>query len=153
MPRVCSKCAAEMPDVSSFCAACGTPIGATKPQLGTTGGLNDQFAGALAYFTVIPAIIFLLVEPYNRNRFIRCHAFQCILVAIAGVALSIALRLVFFILTLVPILGHLTALLLSLVVVLGWLCLWVVLAIKALQGEIFKLPLLGDLAEKQANSH
>ena len=37
-------------------------------------GLSDSAAGALAYFTFIPAIIFLIVEPYSRNPFVRFHA-------------------------------------------------------------------------------
>ena len=34
-------------------------------------GLTDNVAGLLAYVTIIPAIIFLVIEPYNRNRFVR----------------------------------------------------------------------------------
>jgi hypothetical protein len=41
-------------------------------------------AGMLAYFTIIPAIIFLLIEPYNRNRFVRFHSFQCLFVAVSA---------------------------------------------------------------------
>ncbi len=39
-------------------------------------GLSDNAAGALAYVTIIPAIIFLIVEPYNKNSYIRFHAWQ-----------------------------------------------------------------------------
>ena len=43
-----------------------------------SSGLSDNAAGALAYLTVIPAIIFLIVEPYNKNSFVRFHSWQCI---------------------------------------------------------------------------
>ena len=44
----------------------------------TTGGLEDNVAGMLAYITIIPAIIFLVVEPFNKRRFVRFHSFQSI---------------------------------------------------------------------------
>ena len=40
-----------------------TPV---PPQAAQTG-LSDNTAGALAYITIIPAIIFLVMEPYNKN--------------------------------------------------------------------------------------
>ncbi len=45
----------------------------------------------LAYVTIIPAIIFLVLEPYNKNRFIRFHSFQSIFFCVALIALSVAL--------------------------------------------------------------
>ena len=41
-------------------------------------GLSDNAAGALAYVTIIPAIIFLIVAPYNTNSYIRFHSWQSI---------------------------------------------------------------------------
>ncbi len=46
-------------------------------------GLSDNAAGAIAYITIIPAIIFLIVEPYNKNSFVRFHAWQSIFLGIA----------------------------------------------------------------------
>jgi uncharacterized membrane protein len=40
--------------------------------------MADNVAGMLAYITIIPAIVFLVMEPYNRNRFIRFHSWQSI---------------------------------------------------------------------------
>ena len=109
-------------------------------------------SGALAYITFIPAIIFLLVEPFKRNRFIRFHSFQCIFLWVAGLLLGIPLRLAFFVLFLIPGLGQLIVLLTSMVLSLGCSILVIVLLVKALQGEMFKLPFIGDQAEKQANA-
>jgi uncharacterized membrane protein len=140
-----------MPDVSAFCPACGEPVGAAKPASGATDQLSDRLLGALAYITFIPAIIFLLVEPFKRNRFIRFHSYQCIFLWVAGLLLAIPLRLAFFVLFLIPGLGQLIVLLTSMVVSLGGSILVIVLLVKALQGEMFKLPFIGDPAEKQAN--
>ena len=55
-------------------------------------------------------------------------------------------------LTLIPMAGYLLAWLLIAVIVLGWGILWLVLLVKAFQGETFKLPLIGALAQRQAGS-
>jgi uncharacterized membrane protein len=126
-------------------------MGAATPSARTTAGITDNIIGALAYVGVIPAIVFLLVEPFKKNRFIRFHAFQCIFLVIGILALGIALKLLFVVLLFVPFLGQLTALLISIIISIGCLILWIVLIVKALQGQAFKVPFIGDLAEKQAN--
>lgn len=103
-------------------------------------GLSDNAAGALAYVTVIPAIIFLLVEPFNRNPYIKFHAWQSIFLNIAAFVIGF--------INVIPILGQI-------VFVLGMLVLfvaWLICLINALQGKRFKLPFLGNLAEKQAGA-
>jgi uncharacterized membrane protein len=112
-----------------------------------TGGLADNVAGMLAYVTIIPAIIFLVIEPYNRNRFVRFHAFQSIFFAIAWTALWIALNIVAHI----PFLGWLTILIWPLVGLAGFV-IWIVLLLKANQGQMWKLPVIGEMAEKQAGA-
>jgi uncharacterized membrane protein len=109
------------------------------------GGLNDNIAGMLAYFTFIPALVFLLVEPYNRRRFVRFHAFQSLFFHIAWTVLWIALRIVGSI----PVLGWATVLLWPLIG-LGGFVLWLVLVMKAYGGQTFKLPVLGEMAAQQA---
>jgi uncharacterized membrane protein len=109
--------------------------------------MSDNVAGMLAYVTIIPAIIFLVMEPYNKSRFIRFHAFQCLFFAVAWTMLWIALSIVAHI----PFLGWLTILLWPLVGLAG-LIIWVILLLKANQGQMFKLPVVGDMAEKQANA-
>lgn len=117
---------------------------------GTVGALPENIAGALAYF-LIPAIVFLFVEPYSRNRFVRFHSFQCIAVYVAAVIVGAVLRILGFVMFFIPLLGPLVVGLVSMIVGLGWFILWVVLVLKALQGEMFKLPVLGDFAERQGN--
>jgi len=148
----CSQCGAQMPDISSFCPACGDPVAPAMPATVATGGFSDHILGALAYLTFIPAIIFLLVEPFKKNRFIRFHSLQCIFLWGTGLLLGIPLKLAFRVLLLIPMLGQLIVLLTSLVLFLGCVILVIVLLVKALQGEMFKLPFIGEQAEKQASA-
>jgi uncharacterized membrane protein len=141
-----------MPDISSFCPACGEPVAAAKSAAVATGGFSDQILGALAYLTFLPAIIFLLVEPFKRNRFIRFHSFQCIFLWAAVLLLTFLLKLAFRVLLLIPTLGQLVVLLTSMILSIGCVILVIVLMVKAIQGEMFKLPFIGDQAEKQATA-
>jgi len=56
------------------------------------------------------------------------------------------------VLFIIPVLGPLLVLLVSTVVALAVVVIWLVLVVKAFQGEMFKLPLLGDFAEQYAGS-
>ena len=108
--------------------------------------MTDNVAGMLAYFTIFPAIVFLVMEPYNRNRFIRFHSFQCLFFAVAWTVLWIALSIFAHI----PFLGWLSILIWPLIILAGFI-VWIILVIKANQGQMYKLPFIGDMAEKQAN--
>ena len=109
-------------------------------------GLTDNVAGLLAYVTVIPAIIFLVMEPYNRNRFVRFHSFQSLFFCVACIILGIALSVV----SAIPFVALLSLFIWPLVAI-AELAVWLLLVIKAYQGQMFKLPVIGDIAEKQAS--
>lgn len=147
MARFCVSCGSQISDESNVCSKCGQPAyqaaggGTVAAPSAGTAGLTDNIAGMLAYVTIIPAIVFLLLEPYNRNRFIRFHSFQCIFLCIVLVVIHVVLLAV-------PIIGWA----ISIFVNLGALVLWIVLLLKAYQGQKFKLPVIGDLAEKQADT-
>jgi uncharacterized membrane protein len=147
MARFCVSCGSQISDESNVCSKCGQPAyqaaggGTVAAPSAGTAGLTDNIAGMLAYVTIIPAIVFLLLEPYNRNRFIRFHSFQCIFLCIVLVVIHVVLLAV-------PIIGWA----ISIFVDLGSLVLWIVLLMKAYQGQMFKVPVIGDLAEKQANA-
>jgi uncharacterized membrane protein len=138
-----------MPDDAAYCPGCGREMGITERAHGTVGALPETIAGALAYF-LVPAIIFLLVEPYSRNRFVRFHSYQSIQIFIAAAIVGALLRIAAFVLFFIPFIGQLMMWLMSMVISLAWVILWIVLVVKALQGETFKLPMVGDFAEKQA---
>ncbi|MGA3264117.1 MAG: DUF4870 domain-containing protein [Terracidiphilus sp.] len=111
------------------------------PEETPQSGLSDNAAGALAYVTIIPAIVFLLVEPYNKNAYVRFHSWQSIFLGIAMFAIEIVLSVI-------PIVGWI----LIPFVLIGFLVLWIIVLLKALKGQRFKLPFIGDLAEKQAGA-
>jgi uncharacterized membrane protein len=140
----CSMCGAQIADGTTTCAACSSRAAATPPA-SPASGLADNVAGMLAYVTIIPAIIFLVLEPYNRNRFVRFHAWQSIFFNVAWWVLWIGLR----ILVHMPFLGFLTLFVWPLVW-LGGFIVWIILLMKANQGQMFKLPVIGDLAQQQA---
>jgi len=119
-----------------------------SPTQGATIQLKDRLIAALAYLTFIPAILLMLVPAYRQNRFIRFHAFQSILFTVSAMLLAIAVRILFSILTLIPAIGFLMAWLVMTVVALGLAILWLVLLVKALQGQSFRLPVIGNLADK-----
>src|SRR3989442_7496054 len=146
----CPHCAAQMPDAAAFCPGCGRPMVVGGRAQGRVGALPENIAGALAYFTFIPAVVFLLVSPYNKNRFVRFHSFQCLFLWIAAIVIAAVVKLVGLILFLIPMLGHLLMLLIQMVLVLGGFVIWLVLVVKSLQGEEFLLPVLGDFAEQRA---
>lgn len=110
------------------------------PQTAQTG-LSDTAAGALAYVTVIPAIIFLIVEPYNKNSFVRFHSWQCIFLCIAAIAIHIALGFI-------PVIGWILMPFAS----LGILIIAIIALLKALKGERYQLPIIGKLAAQQAGA-
>jgi uncharacterized membrane protein len=144
----CSSCGAQIPAGATVCPACSRSTAPSTPNpQPSVGGLTDNIAGMLAYVTIIPAIVFLVLEPYNRNRFIRFHSFQCIFFAIAWTVLWIGLNIIVHI----PFLGWLTILIRPLIGLAGFV-IWLILLLKAYQGQMFKLPVIGDMAEKQANA-
>jgi uncharacterized membrane protein len=150
----CSGCGTQIADGTTMCAACSSRTAAPPPAAAqsTTGGMSDNVVGMLCYITIIPAIIFLVMEPYNKSRFVRFHAFQNIFLHVAGLVLWIALIIISAVLAFIPVLGHLVGFLLWMTLSIGLLIVWIILLIKANQGLMFKLPVIGDLAEKQANA-
>ena len=109
------------------------------PPQPAASGLSDNMAGALAYITFIPAIIFLVMEPYNKSAFIRFHSIQCIAFCVVSFGIHLALGFI-------PIIGWAISLLLSVV----FFILWILCILKASKGEWYKLPVIGDFAMQQA---
>jgi uncharacterized membrane protein len=153
LSKLCPHCAFQMPEVAAYCPGCGVPMQAAIRATGTVGVLPETVGGALAYLSFIPAIIFLFVAPYSRNRFVRFHSLQCLMAWGAGLAVASALKLLGLILFFIPMLGPLFVLLIDTMAVLAAFLIWVVLVVKALQGEMFKLPVLGDFAERHSNQN
>jgi len=111
-------------------------------------GLSDNAAGAIAYITIIPAIIFLVMAPYNTKPFVKFHAWQNLGLAVGAVCLYIAMAILGFVLVLIH-LGFLAFALYGLL----WLAIvvvWILSIVKASQGSVFKLPVISGFASKQS---
>ena len=147
----CPHCAFQMPETAVFCPGCGRPMPTPTPcAQGKVGLFREDIAGAFAYFTFIPAILFLVLEPHKKNSFVRFHSVQCLLLWGAGLIVALAIRLVSRLVFLIPVIGPLLVLLISVIGGLAAVLLWLVVVVKALQGEMFKVPLLGGFAAEHS---
>ena len=115
-------------------------------------GLQANAAGALAYLAgIITGIIFLVIDPYKSDRFVRFHAFQSIFFNVAWIALWIAWTIVGLVLSAVTKgLFFFLQLPIDLLLMVGGFALWAFLMYSAYQGKMTKLPIIGALAAKQA---
>lgn len=154
---LCASCGAEVQ--GKFCAKCGTPLnaaaGAPPPRPASTlaqaAGLEENVAAALCYLVgVLTGILFLVIEPYNRNPTIRFHAFQSIFAWIAAMVIGMALSMFSYPISAVPFIGWIIDILMWLAYSLGVLVLWLYLMYKAYNKERVVLPVIGPWAERQA---
>ena len=156
----CSKCGTENPDGAKFCSKCGAELGApakpseavAKPEAESSTGMSANVAGLLCYVAHwITGIIFVVLE--KKSKFVKFHAWQSIMtfgvLFVAWLVLS-------------PLLGTIAVLTFSpgLIIFAGvmnvilWVLmvgLWIALMILAYQGKMWKVPWVGNWAEKQAN--
>jgi uncharacterized membrane protein len=119
------------------------------PAAAGSGGLSTTAAAAIAYITFIPAIIFLVVEPYNKTPLVRFHSMQSIALNVVWFAVWIALVILSMVLIFIPII-HLILFPIHLLIWLGFFIAWLMAIMKASKGEFYKLPIIGDFAMKQA---
>jgi uncharacterized membrane protein len=136
-----------MPDVSAFCPACGRST--TTEML--EAGFREKVLAATAYVLLIPAAVFLAVPSLHKSRFICFHSWQSIFFFFSTVVLAGGCRLLFLILSGLPIVGFLISWIVSGIGALGVVTLWVVLEVKAAQGERFELPIIGPFAARLAS--
>ena len=132
-------------------ASPASPVPAGK----SSTGLDENVAALLSYiFGWVSGLIFFLIE--KNSRLVRFHAMQSLLLNIVAVILGIGIWilsvLLFFIValassTLASILSMLVGLL-GFVVVIGLLIAVILCLVKAYQGQYFKLPVIGNFAEK-----
>ena len=111
-----------------------------------SSGLSYNAAAGLAYLTIIPAIVFLILEPFKKNAYVRFHAWQSIFFFVAWAVIDILVGLVQHI---VPSTVFLTLTALQLVA-LALFIVWLIVFIGAFGGKRIKLPVIGDLAARQA---
>ena len=118
-------------------------------------GMDENVAALLSYiFGWVSGLIFFLIE--KDSRLVRFHAMQSIIFNVTFAVIGIVLWIVAAVLLVISsqISGVLSTLI-SLIATLIWIGLfigvlvgWILCLIKAYQGQYFKLPLIGNFAEK-----
>ena len=129
------------------------PGGGGGPSGKTSMGLDGNIAAMLCYLLMPVCCLGLILSlvlffTEKENRFVRFHAMQTILSFAAAFVIGIVIGILGLLLSVIH-LGVLMLLLRGLVSLI-FLALWVFLAIKAYQGERYKLPAIGDMAENIA---
>ncbi len=130
----------------------GTSYAPTQNPNGPTSmGMDANVAAGLSYlFSIVGGLIFYFGE--KQNRFVRFHAMQSILFNAFWIVLFIViftLQSVFYAtVVLAPVEIVLTCL--TFLLPLAALVLWIILMVYAFQGKYFKLPIIGDYAERYA---
>ena len=151
---LCANCGTSLAEDMAFCASCGAPVASAQPGAAPmreaslpalqSGRVPSNVAGVLAYsLGWLTGIIFLCIEPYKRNPFVRFHAFQSIFLSLFYILLIAGLG------ALSAALGPIFALL-RLALQLAFVLLWLRLMYKAFKGERFSLPFIGPLAASRA---
>jgi uncharacterized membrane protein len=172
----CQTCGSSLPDGSPTCTACGAsqgvaassaapgampgsapipgpvPSAMPAPMPAAGAGLTPNVAGALAYLVgAITGILFLVIDPFKTDRFVRFHAFQSIFFNLAWIAFWIVWMIVGLMLGAISHgLFFIIQLPINLLVTVGGFCIWIYLMYSAYQGKTFQLPIIGALAATQA---
>jgi len=168
----CQSCGASLASDTRFCQSCGLPTDRTSagpvpvpssgnsvaavslPQPATVGTktMDTNLVGALAYFAgFITGIIFLVIDPYKNNSFVRFHALQSIFFNVAWIGLWIVWTIVSIILsTITRGLFGLISLPVSLLFSFAGFAIWLFLMYEAYQQKLFKLPIIGNFAAQKA---
>jgi len=151
----CPKCGTENPEGAKFCSKCGAELAAVPAPSGaseTTIGLAPNIAGLLCYVAGwITGIIFVVIE--KKSTFVKFHAWQSIMTFGILTAIQIIVSPVFAgiaVATFSPGLLVASGVLGTIVWILTFV-LWIILIIQAGTGKMWKVPWVGDWAERQAS--
>ena len=160
----CANCGASVAEGAGFCAACGKSVGAgAQPAaVASTGAtvqptatvqssaMSSNVAAALSYVLgFITGIIFLVLEPYKHDRFVRFHAMQSIFYSAACIVFSIAWSILVNIVMSITLWMAAVLTPLGLLLSLGFFVFWLYLMYQAYNNKEFRIPIIGALAAKQ----
>lgn len=161
----CVKCGAAIAADSGFCGTCGqrvivTPSSAVAAATvavpgaaSGAAGLTMNLAAALSYaLGLITGILFLVLEPYKSDRFVRFHAMQSILFSAACIVFAIVWSILVGILVSIAGFWVLTVdVPLRLLVGLGIFVFWLYVMFQAYSQREYKIPYIGAIASKQVH--
>jgi uncharacterized membrane protein len=173
----CGNCGASLSEGTAFCGSCGTPVSAAPPAaapapaatgssapvapgssapataapVAAASGMTSNTAAALAYILgALTGVLFLVLDPYKNDRFVRFHALQSIFFSLACIAFWIVWSIVWGILISATAgFGALVDLPLILLISLGIFGYWIFLMFQAYSNRQYKIPFIGEMAAKQ----
>jgi uncharacterized membrane protein len=119
-------------------------LGAAAGLIGGSMRFVGRLAGIEGTAAIVAGILMLL------TGLVRFHAWQSIFLNVAAIVFYVALAFVTFFTAMLGMFYFLH--LISMLIWLAWFLIWVFCVVKALNGERFRLPVIGDLAAKQAGS-
>lgn len=142
----------------------GAPGGSPPPSSSSPlGGMDPKIAAAISYIWIVGVIFFILEK---ENKFVRFHALQSILFGVGNSIVMFLLAIIAIVLSIAfgiggAMVGGGIESLISILVGLMWLLFWLIgllmfaglifAAVKAYQGQKFKLPIIGNIAENMVN--
>ena len=155
----CPKCGTKNPDGAKFCSKCGATLGGSAAPAQSSGGSSEtsvgmsaNTAGLLCYVGLwISGIVFVVLE--KKSKFVRFHAWQSIMTFGILTVLQLVLS------TLLVHIGWASfswgliraGTILGYIIGFATLALWIILMIQAGTGKMWKLPWIGNWAERQAS--
>lgn len=157
MAQFCPACGAQMADGSTVCSSCGKSTaqgmgGGTAAAPAPAASANDNLIALLCYspVAIVGIILGLAVEPYKNSKLVRFHAWQSLVTFVALTVVMIGFSVVGGILS--AIFAPLALLMLPiwLVLMFGSIGLAIFMMMKAYGGSMYKLPIVGNFAAKQA---
>ena len=167
---VCQSCGTALAADTRFCQSCGSPTelrsdASISPVESPAGNavmplpvetssktMDTNLVGALTYLAgFITGVIFLVLDPYKSNSFVRFHAFQSIFFNVAWIAFWIVWMILSAVLTpLTTGVFGLIVLPLMLILSMAGFGIWLFLMYQAYQQKLFKLPIVGKFAAEHA---
>jgi uncharacterized membrane protein len=152
----CTQCGSEVQPKDTFCACCGcqqgTCAGGPGPAFSTSStkdplsGLDDRRASTLCYIPLVGwvlSIVVLAADRFRETRMTRFHAFQ-------GLYLFVAWLFVDWVFSpFASVVPHMK--IVASAMKLGVFGTWIFMLVKTSQGEDFRLPILGELAERSVS--
>ena len=166
----CQSCGSVLAADTRFCQSCGSPtemkVGVPTTAVESSAAvavmsapgdagqktMETNVVGALTYLAgFLTGIVFLVLDPYKSNSFVRFHAFQSIFFNVAWIAFWIVWMILSAVLTpLTAGIFGLIALPLMLIFTLVGFGIWIFLMYQAYQQKLFRLPIVGKFAAEQA---
>jgi uncharacterized membrane protein len=141
----CSQCGKQVNQADVFCAGCGGKQPVAPPPSAPFSNLSPRNASLLCYIPLvgwIPAIVILASKRFKTDKTVRFHAFQGLYIFVAWLIVDWAVGPIF------DVSSHFIHFDLGNLLKLAVVGTWIFMLVKTSQNELFRLPVLGELADR-----